>query len=130
MPKTIQQEVLLPAPPERLFEMYLDPKQHAAFTGAEVAISPVPGSEFKAFNGMLSGRMLVVVPQRMIVQTWRSVHFGPDDPDSILVLRFYDDPAGGRIELVHVNVADQDAEQVKEGWGKYYWTPWRTYLQQ
>jgi hypothetical protein len=32
----------------------------------------------------------------------------------------------GRVELVHVNVADQD---VQEGWEKYYWTPWLKYLQ-
>lgn len=130
MPKLIQQTVVLPARPDRLFDMYLDPKEHAAFTGGEVLISPKPGSEFSAFNGMLSGRILVVVPRRMIVQTWRSIHFGLDDLDSILTLTFHDDPAGGRIELVHVNVADQDAAQVNEGWEKFYWTPWRRYLGQ
>ena len=130
MPKTIQQTVVLPSPPDKLFDMYLDPKEHAALSGGEVLISPEPGSEFRAFNGMLSGRMLVVVPKRMIVQTWRSIHFGPDDLDSILTLTFRDDPAGGRIDLVHVNVADQDAEQVNEGWKKFYWTPWRRYLEQ
>ncbi len=34
----------------------------------------------------------------------------------------------GRIELVHVNVADHDLEGVNEGWEKYYWKPWREYL--
>ena len=130
MAKLIQQRVVLPVPPDKLFDMYLDPKEHAAFTGGEVLISPEPGSEFRAFNGMLSGRMLVVVPKRMIVQTWRSIHFGPDDLDSILTLTFRNDPAGGRIDLAHVNVADQDAEQVNEGWEKFYWTPWRRYLEQ
>jgi len=33
MPRTIQLAAVLPAPPERLFDMYLDPKEHAAFTG-------------------------------------------------------------------------------------------------
>ncbi len=130
MPKLIQQTVVLPSPPGRLFDMYLDPKEHAAFTGGEVVISPKPGSEFKAFNNMLSGQMLLVVPKRMIVQTWRSIHFGPDDLDSILTLTFHEDAAGGRIELVHVNVADRDAAQVNEGWENFYWKPWRRYLEQ
>ena len=30
---------------------------------------------------------------------------------------------------MHVNVADGDAEHVNEGWGKFYWTPWRRYLE-
>lgn len=129
MPKTIQQTVVLPAPPDRLFDMYLDLKEHAAITGAEVMISRQSGSEFRAFNGVLSGRILTVVPKRMVVQTWRSNHWRADDLDSILVLTFYDDPAGGRIELIHVNVADHDYDGVSEGWEKFYWTPWRRYLE-
>ena len=129
MPKTIQQTVVLPAPADKLFDMYLDPKQHAAITGGEVVVSPEPGSEFKAFNGVLSGRMLAVVPNRMVVQTWRSSNWRAGDLDSILVLTFFDDPAGGRIELVHVNVADHDYDGVNEGWEKFYWTPWRRYIE-
>ena len=48
--------------------------------------------------------------------------------DSVLVLSFYSEPAGGRIELVQVNVADEDFAGVSQGWEKYYWTPWREYL--
>jgi hypothetical protein len=33
MPKTIIQAAILPAPPDQLFDMYLDPAAHAAFTG-------------------------------------------------------------------------------------------------
>ncbi len=129
MPKTIQQTVVLPAFSDQLFDMYLDPEEHAAITGGEVVISPKPGSEFRAFNGALSGRMLVVVPKRMVVQTWRSSHWSADDLDSILVLTFHDGSAGGRIELVHVNVPDHDYDGVTQGWEKFYWTPWRRYLE-
>jgi activator of HSP90 ATPase len=131
MPKTIQQSVILPAPAARLYDMYLDPKIHEAITGAPVTISSVPGSAFRAFNGMLSGTMLYTVPRQLIVQAWRSGNWRAEDVDSILVLTFW--PSGddsGRIELVHANVADQDIEGVTEGWEKYYWTPWRKYLQQ
>ena len=129
MPKTIQQSVTLPAPAERLFAMYLDPKIHEAFTGAPVTISSDPGSEFRAFNGMLSGRMLYTVPKRMIVQSWRASHWKPEDVDSILTLTFWPEGDAGRIELVHANVADHDFQGVTEGWENYYWKPWREYLQ-
>ena len=128
MPKLIQQSVVLPASPDRLYDMYLDPAVHAAFTGAPVTISATPGSVFEAFGGALSGRMLSTVPKRMIVQAWRANHWNPDDLDSTLVLTFWSDAAGGRIELVHANVADHDFEGVTEGWTKYYWDPWRGYL--
>jgi activator of HSP90 ATPase len=128
MPKTIRQSVKLPAPAERLYDMYLDPKVHGAFTGSRVTINSKPGSRFRAFDDMLSGKMLYTVPKRLIVQSWRANHWQPEDLDSILVLSFWPEGDSGRIQLVHVNVADHDYQGVKEGWGKYYWKPWREYL--
>jgi activator of HSP90 ATPase len=129
MPKTIYQTVTLPASAEKLFDMYLDPELHSAFTGAPVTISPTPGSEFRAFDNMLTGKILYVVPKRVIVQTWRGKDWKPEDIDSILVLTFLPGGTSGRIELTHVNVPDHDYEDVNQGWEKYYWKPWREYLE-
>jgi activator of HSP90 ATPase len=130
MPKTIQQTVRLPAAADELFDSYLDPARHAAITGQVVQIAPAPGSEFRAFDGMLSGRILAVIPKRLIVQTWRASHWTKKDADSILILAFSGDRAYGQIDLVHVNVADHDVEDVSKGWEKYYWAPWRAFLGQ
>ena len=128
MPRNIILAASLPAPPDRLFDMYLDPEAHAAFTGAPVTIAGHAGAEFRAFGGALSGKILHLEPKRLIVQTWRSVHFLPASIDSVLVLSFYAEPTGGRIELVHVNVDDEDFAGVSQGWAKYYWGPWNAYL--
>ena len=128
MPRTIQLAAILPAPPGRLFDMYLDPASHAAFTGAPVSIGTRSGAKFRAFNGALQGTILQVVPKRLIVQSWRSEHFAAADLDSTLVLTFWPEGRGGRIELTHANVADRDFAGVSQGWEKYYWTPWRDYL--
>jgi activator of HSP90 ATPase len=128
MPKTIQQSVTLPATAADLYRAYLNPKSHAAITGAPVRISSKPGSAFRAFNGALSGKMLCTRAPRMIVQTWRSTNFGSKDLDSTLVLTFWPRGKSGRVQLVHVNVADRDVRGVTEGWKKYYWKPWRAYL--
>jgi activator of HSP90 ATPase len=128
MPKTIQQSVTLPAPAAQLYRMYLDPRHHAAITGAPVKIGARPGTAFRAFHGALSGTVLHTRAGRMIVQTWRSTGFGAKDIDSTLVLTFWPQGRSGRIRLVHVNVADRDVRGVTEGWGKYYWRPWRAYL--
>ncbi len=118
----------LPAPAERLYEMYLDAEAHAAFTGAQVEIAPQAGAPFRAFGGMLTGTILHVEPKRLIVQTWRSANWAPEAIDSVLVLTFHSEGDSGRIELVHVNVAPDDFAGVSHGWEKYYWTPWRAYL--
>jgi activator of HSP90 ATPase len=128
MPKTIQQSVTLPASTARLYRMYLDPKRHAAITGAPVTIGARAGAPFRAFHGALSGKMLYTRPGRMIVQTWRSTGFGARDIDSTLILTFWPRGRSSRIQLVHVNVADRDVRGVTKGWRTYYWNPWRAYL--
>ncbi len=128
MPKTVTMAVDFPCPAARLYKMYLDPKLHGAFTGAPVKIAARVGAKFEAFHGALSGTILQLVPNRLIVQSWRSTQFGRRDMDSTLVLAFSPAKGGGRIELTHVNVADGDFAGVSEGWSKYYWVPWRQYL--
>jgi uncharacterized protein YndB with AHSA1/START domain len=128
MPRTITMAVDLPCSPARLYRMYLNPALHAAFTGAPVKIAARAGAPFQAFGGALSGKILHLVPNRLIVQSWRSTHFGKRDLDSTLILAFISQNDGARIELTHVNVADSDFAGVSEGWSKYYWIPWREYL--
>jgi activator of HSP90 ATPase len=128
MRSVIRDSVILPAPAEALYESYLDPARHSAITGAPVAIGAQSGSPFSAFGGALSGTMLVAIPSRLIVQSWRSTNFHSDDPDSTLILNFVPESGGGRIDLVHLDVPDVDFQGVTEGWEKFYWTPWRKYL--
>ena len=129
MRSVIHQSVVLAAGAEALFEMYLNPQAHGAITGAAVTIGSEPGSAFSAFDGALSGQVLVVVRPRLIVQSWRSTKFKDDDPDSTLILSFTGEGEQGRIDLVHIDVPEHDYQDVVEGWQNYYWTPWRAYLE-
>jgi activator of HSP90 ATPase len=130
MPRTIILAASLPAPPDRLYEMYVDPELHAAFTGLPVTIGSEVGAPFRAFNGAIWGSILHVVANRLIVQRWRSVKFPEDAIDSTLTLSFWPEGTGGRIELVQANVPEEDFAGVSEGWSKFYWNPWRAYLAQ
>ncbi|MGA8220960.1 MAG: SRPBCC domain-containing protein [Candidatus Acidiferrales bacterium] len=128
MTKSIQQSARFPVSPRQLFETYLDSKKHSAATGGLAQISRKVGGKFKAWHGQLWGHNLLIVPNRMIVQAWRSVNFKASDPDSILILRFSKVPGGGRIDLVHANVPPQDHAGVTKGWHIYYWKPWKEYF--
>lgn len=128
MKPPIRQSVVLKASPEELFDTFLDSKRHSAVTGAPAKASRRVGAAFTAFGGELRGRNLLIVPKRMIVQAWRARQWKAGEPDSILVLRFGKAPGGGRIDLVHVNVPAYDHKGVTQGWPKFYWRPWKTYL--
>ena len=129
MRNIIRQSVILPASAETLFEMYLDPVAHSAFTGNPVEIASESGSRFQSFDGVLTGEILEVVKPELIVQSWRSKLFNAENPDSTLILHFSQEGNQGKIDLIHLDVPDHDFQDVIEGWGKYYWTPWRAYLE-
>jgi activator of HSP90 ATPase len=109
--------------------MYLDPKIHQTITGAPVVIGDKRGAPFEAFDGSLTGSTIEVVRPTLIVQSWRSTQFKETDPDSTLILSFTPKGNEGRIDLIHLDVPDQDYDGVNEGWEKYYWVPWRSYLE-
>jgi uncharacterized protein YndB with AHSA1/START domain len=129
MPRTVVQSVALPATPSRLYAMYLDPDQHASFTGGGPArIAARAGSEWSAFDGRIHGRVLSLVPERMIVQSWRSFEWEDADLDSILVPTFWTEGKGTRVELTQANVPDRLYDTLMSGWPSRYWDPWRSFL--
>ncbi len=128
MTSPIRQSVVLKASPDDLFDAFLDSRKHSRITGAPARASRRIGSPFTAFGGALSGRNLMLVPGRMIVQAWRSTQFKAADADSILILTFNKLRGGTRTDLVHVNVPGHDHKGVTKGWPKYYWGPWKSHL--
>jgi activator of HSP90 ATPase len=121
----------LVAKPAEIYAMYLDAKTHAAITGAPVTVAAREGAKFSAFGGALSGRILHLVPGRMIVQAWRSTEFKRSDADSILILTMLPHGRNGTLlDLQHVNVPAQDYAGISRGWEQYYFAPWRDYLAQ
>jgi activator of HSP90 ATPase len=124
----IHQKVRFIASPTELFNIYLDPRKHGTAIDARVSISRRIGAPFTAFSGGLKGRNLAVVPNRMIVQSWRADSWRKNDADSILILIFSKAGRGGQIELIQANVPAHTHALIKNGWPKHYWTAWKRYL--
>ena len=128
MTKPIRQSVILPASPNVLFKTLLNSRLHTSMTTMPANTSAKAGAKWRAFGGMIWGRNLLIIPNKLIVQAWRSKHFRKSDADSIVVLSFTAARYSTRIDLVHVNVPFQDYKGVSEGWPKFYWKPWKAYL--
>ena|SRR5215472_926153 len=73
---SLHQEVSIKAIPQRIYEILLDSKQFAAFTGMPPAeIEPKAGGAFIMFSGLIVGRNIELVPNVRIVQAWRPTHW-------------------------------------------------------
>jgi activator of HSP90 ATPase len=129
--RIVQQTVELAATPSDLYAMYLDGPTHAAFTGGgAVAIVPVAGTEWSAFEGRIHGRILALTPARQIVQSWRSFEWEPAELDAVLVLAFAAAAGGTRVDLAQVGVPARLYDTLGSGWPVRYWQPWQAYLEQ
>ena len=127
--RIVSHSVLLPAEPHRVYAMYLDASEHAAFTGGgDVRIEPRVGAEFSAFGGRISGRIIALIPDRQIVQTWRSFEWRSEDPDSILLLTLQPEPGGTRLELLQAPVPEHLHATLQANWPMRYLDPWRAAL--
>lgn len=109
----------------RLYTTYIDADRHAAALGAPARISPTIGSEFAIFgDSKVRGKMLAVVPERMVAQSWRGAVWRADEPDSLLVLVFTD----GAIHLTQAGVPPHAYDIIAGGWDAMYWAQWRAYF--
>ena len=117
------------ATPAVLYELFMDSDKHSTATASPAKVSRKVGGKWSAFDGMICGKTLALLPNQMIVQTWRSTAWKKTDPDSILVAQFEKSASGGAtVYLTHVGVPEYDHKGVTQGWIKYYWDPWRKYL--
>ena len=71
MSKTIRQTATFKASPHAVYELLMDSKKHASFTGGAASISRKVGGKFSVSDGEIQGENLELVPDQKIVQTWR-----------------------------------------------------------
>jgi len=126
MPK-VNQEVQFNAPVAKVYQAFLDAKQHGNFTGAPAEIEAKEGGRFSVYGGQVLGRTLELVPNQRIVQAWRAANWAPG---VYSVLRFELSEKGGKTRLVldHDALPDGEQEHIDAGWGKMYWEPLRKFL--
>ncbi len=126
---TITQKVVIPASPDEVYDAYIDPKKHSAFTGAEATCDPRVGGEFTAWDGYITGKNLELEKGKRIVQEWSTSEWPEDYPPSRLELTFSKVQGGTELTMVHSEVPASQAEDYRQGWIDDYWDLLKEYFQ-
>ena len=126
---TITQKVVIPASPEEVYDAYMDPKKHSAFTGAEATCDPRVGGEFTAWDGYITGKNLELEKGKRIVQEWSTSEWPEDYPPSRLELTFSKVQGGTELVMVHSDVPASQAEDYRQGWIDDYWDLLKDYFE-
>ncbi len=124
---SLHQQIALDAPPDRIFNVLLDSKLFAAFTGMPAAIDPKAGGAFTTFGGLVEGRNVELIPAQRIVQAWRPASW---DPGIYSIVHFELKAANGGTTLVldHTGFPEGDFDHLDPGWHLRYWDPLKKYL--
>jgi activator of HSP90 ATPase len=128
MPKTIRQTATFKASPRAVYEALLDSRKHAAFTGMPARIDRRPGGRFTAYDGYLEGVTVELVPNRKIVQFWRSRNW-PRYHYSTVTFALAPVRGGTRLRFTQEGVPNNDYSAKRSGWISSYWEKIKKFLE-
>jgi uncharacterized protein YndB with AHSA1/START domain len=109
--------------PKDVFDAWITAKGHAAMTGAPATSEKKKGGAFTAWDGYISGTHLELVPEKRILQSWRTTEFPAGSPDSRLEVRLARAAKGTRLTILQSGIPDGQSEQYESGWQTHYFDP-------
>jgi uncharacterized protein YndB with AHSA1/START domain len=126
--RTITQKRVVSAAPADVYEAFVNPRKHAAFTGSAATGTARVGGKFTAWDGYISGVNRELSPGKKIVQDWRTTEWPEGAADSQLELTFKAVKGGTEVRMVHSNVPAEQAASYRQGWVDFYWKPLKEYF--
>lgn len=126
MAENISLSDIIPAPPARVFEAWLDAGEHGRMTGSTA--TDEGGGRFTAWDGYISGRTVASEPHSRIEQQWRTTEFPEGAADSTLVVRFEAEGEGTKVTIEHSGIPDGQGDSYREGWKEYYFDPMKKHF--
>ncbi len=125
---TIRQSQFIPAPPEELYDAYLNERTHSLFTGASTICERFVGGKFSAWNGYITGKNVRLENGRRIVQEWQTTEWPHGYAPSLLELTFHAKGKGTEVRIIQKNVPLEQAKYYKKGWVDFYWGPMKSFF--
>jgi len=123
----IELQEKFPVKPETLYNAWLDSEIHSAMTGGNSICSNKVNGKFMAWDGYISGTNEALIPNKEIVQKWRTTEFKESDKDSKLVITIEEIEHGSLLTLTHSNIPEGQSDY-KKGWIEHYFNPMKAYF--
>jgi uncharacterized protein YndB with AHSA1/START domain len=118
---------LISAPPEELYQAWLDSETHSKMTGGKAEISDQVGGKFSAWDGYIQGENLELNPPLRILQKWRTEDFEAEDADSLVEVTFIAEGKKTRITIRHTELPPHGMKY-QQGWIDAYFDPMKDFF--
>lgn len=118
--KDYKKYFIIPAPVDEVFIALTNPFTIELWSGYPAIMDDKPGTEFSLWDGDITGENIEIIPNQKIVQEW---FFGELVDKSIVTIKLFEHKKGTQVELNHINIPDDDFENITDGWNEYYFQP-------
>lgn len=115
--KNLKKYYIVSAAPEEVYNALTNPLSIQLWTGEPAVMSTEPGTEFSMWDGSIAGKNLEFTEGKKIVQEW---YFGDNTEPSIVTIILHPHKDGTSAELRHINIPDEDFDDIAEGWDNAY----------
>lgn len=123
----IHQETDFTVVPQQVYDALLTTKEFRAFSGMAATINRVAGGTFSLFDGHILGRTLELVPNKRIVQAWRTVDW-PAGVYSIVRFELEARGTGTHLTFDHTGFPEAERASLAAGWDSHYWALLKKYF--
>ena len=121
MAKTIKQTVVFRGVSQHaVYEMLMDSKRHAAFSGENANISREIGGTSSAYGDWIESINVELLPDKKIVQVWRGSDW-PKGHYSIATFTLVKSGHDTKLTFTQIAVPDEKVDDIASGWKEYYW---------
>lgn len=124
--KSLEQSYEIKAPVEKVWQALTDPKIIDDWGGGPAEMDAEAGTEWKLWGGDIHGRNLEVEPNEKLVQNWYS---GDWPAPSVVTFELSEKDGTTTVNLTHVNIPDNEFDEIESGWRDYYMGPLKELLE-
>ena len=118
--KAIRQKVNFKATPHEVYEALMDQRKHSEFTQSNAKISRKAGGSFSVYDGYSTGKNLMLIQDKKIIQTWRASDW-PENHFSTVMFEFEETKTGTKLIFTQKNVPPDQYAAISTGWKEHYW---------
>lgn len=124
--KTIQQTYLINSSLGEVWKALTDPKYINGWGGGPAKMDDKVGAEFEFWGGDIHGKNIEVISNKKLVQEWLEKNW---EKPSIVTFTLTKEKDAVKVNLLHIDIPDNEAKDINDGWKEYYLGPLKKYLE-
>ncbi len=124
--KTIRQTYLIKASIDKVWQALTEPKIITKWGAGKTTMDDKVGTKFTLWGGDIHGKNTKVVKNKELVQDWSS---GDWEKPSKVTFTLTPQDDGVKVDLLHEEVPDKEANEITDGWKQYYLGPLKDLLE-